>query len=153
VEECSQQVHDKEVCSMSDFDSQTPPSTTTDIRRVRRSRQDRVIGGVCGGLAQYVRVDPVLLRIAAVALALSGGVGLLAYVIAWIIIPEATGPEPAPSERVENRHGLAVVVGAALVALGGLLLLNQFIPWFSAAIFWPIVVVVVGVLVLTSARR
>lgn len=138
---------------MSEFDSQTPPSTTTEVRRVRRSRQDRVIGGVCGGLAQYLGVDPVLLRIAAVALALSGGAGVVAYIVAWILIPEATGPEPAPSERVENRHGLAVAVGAALVAVGGLLLLNQIVPWFNAAIIWPIVVVVVGALVLTSARR
>ena len=77
----------------------------------------------------------------------------MAYVIAWIIIPEETGPEPASPERAENRHGLAVVVGAALVAMGGLLLLNQLVPWFGAAVFWPIVVVAVGVLVLTSARR
>lgn len=139
---------------MSEFDSQTPPTTTTtDVRRVRRSRQDRVIGGVCGGLAQYLQVDPVLLRIAAVALALSGGAGVVAYIVAWILIPEATGPEPAPSERVENRHGLAVAAGAALVAVGGLLLLNQVVPWFNAAIVWPIMVVIVGALVLISARR
>ena len=144
---------------MSEFDSQTPPTTTTttttatDARRVRRSRQDRVIGGVCGGLAQYLQVDPVLLRIAAVALALSGGAGVVAYIVAWILIPEATGPEPAPSERVENRHGLAVAAGAALVAVGGLLLLNQVVPWFNAAIVWPIMVVIVGALILISARR
>ena len=139
---------------MSEFDSQTPPTTTTtDVRRGRRSRQDRVIGGVCGGLAQYLQVDPVLLRIAAVALALSGGAGVVAYIVAWILIPEATGPEPAPSERVENRHGLAVAAGAALVAVGGLLLLNQVVPWFNAAIVWPIMVVIVGALVLISARR
>lgn len=137
---------------MSEFDSQTPP-TTTDVRRVRRSRQDRVIGGVCGGLAQYLQVDPVLLRIAAVALALSGGAGVVAYIVSWILIPEATGPEPAPSERVENRHGLAVAAGAALVAVGGLLLLNQVVPWFNAAIVWPVVVVIVGAMVLISARR
>jgi phage shock protein C len=76
---------------MSEFDSQTPPQTppqtVTEIRRVRRSRQDRVIGGVCGGLGRYLQIDPVLLRIAAVALALSGGLGVLAYIIAWIVIP------------------------------------------------------------------
>ncbi len=88
------------------------------------------------------------------ALALSGGAGVVAYIVAWILIPEATGPEPAPSERVENRHGLAVAAGAALVAVGGAAaLLNQIVPWFNAAIVWPVLVVVVGALVLISARR
>lgn len=138
---------------MSEFDSQSRQPTVTEIRRVRRSRQDRVIGGVCGGLGRYLGVDPVLLRIAAVALALSGGLGVLAYIIAWIVIPEDNGDEPVRVEPFTNRHGLAVVVGAALVAVGGLLLVQQLVPWFSAAFFWPIVVVAVGVLVLVSARR
>ncbi len=138
---------------MSEFDSLPQPQTVTEVRRVRRSRQDRVIGGVCGGLGRYLQVDPVLLRIAAVALALSGGLGVLAYIIAWIVIPEETGTEPDVMERRDNRHGLALVAGAALVALGGLLLAQQMVPWFSAAFFWPVVVVAVGVLVLISARR
>jgi phage shock protein C len=128
-----------------------PPGTQ--IRRVRRSRQDRVFGGVCGGLGRYLQVDPVLLRIAAVALALSGGLGLLAYIIAWIFIPEETGNEPVVAARIENRHGVALVVGTALVALGALLLVREWIPWMGAAFFWPAVVVAVGIAVLVSARR
>jgi phage shock protein C len=138
---------------MSEFDSPSQPQNVTEIRRVRRSRQDRVIGGVCGGLGRYLGVDPVLLRIGAVALALSGGLGVLAYIIAWIAIPEETGTEPDPVQVHDNRHGVALVVGATLVALGGLLLVQQAIPWFGAAFFWPVVVVAVGVLVLVSARR
>lgn len=138
---------------MSEFDSQTQPQTVTEIRRVRRSRQDRVIGGVCGGLGRYLQIDPVLLRIAAVALALSGGLGVLAYIVAWIVIPEETGTEPEPVVRTQDRHGLTLVVGAALVGLGGLLLIQQFVPWFGATFFWPVVVVVIGVVVLISARR
>ena len=73
--------------------------------------------------------------------------------IAWIVIPEETGTESVVVARRDNRHGVALVVGAALVALGGLLLVQQMVPWFSAAFFWPVVVVAVGVLVLISARR
>jgi phage shock protein C len=125
----------------------------TDVRRVRRSRTDRVFGGVCGGLGRYLNVDPILLRIAAVALALSGGLGVLAYLIAWLVIPEEDGAEPAAPTPGVNRHGVAVVVGASLVALGALLLVQQVVPWFSSAIFWPIVIVAVGVAVVFSARR
>ncbi len=138
---------------MSEFNSQTRPQTVTEIRRVRRSRQDRVFGGVCGGLGRYLQIDPVLLRIAAVALALSGGLGVLAYIIAWIVIPEETGTEPDRVVGTQDRHGLTLVVGAALVGLGGLLLIQQFVPWFGATFFWPVVVVLIGVLVMISAKR
>lgn len=131
--------------------SDSGPGITT--RRVYRSRSDRVVGGVCGGLGRYFGVDPVLLRVAAVALALSGGLGLLAYLIAWAVIPENPDATDAPRVRSADAHGVAVAVGAGLVALGALLLLRLLVPWFSMALFWPLVVVGVGVLILVSARR
>ena len=52
-----------------------------------RSRRDRVIGGVCGGLGNYFNIDPVIIRVAAVALFFAGFMGLFGYIIAWIIVP------------------------------------------------------------------
>lgn len=138
---------------MSESDTGPELPTATEVRRVTRSRRDRVVGGVCGGLGRYLNVDPVLLRVAAVALALSGGLGVLAYVVAWIVIPEETGPEPDGPTGAVNRHGVALVVGTSLVALGALLLVREVVPWFSGAIFWPIVVVAIGLAVVASARR
>ena len=138
---------------MSEPDLAPEQQTATGVRRVRRSRKDRVFGGVCGGLGRYLNVDPVLLRIAAVALALSGGLGVLAYVIAWIVIPEEVGSEPDAPAPAVNRHGVALAVGTSLVALGALLLVQQAVPWFSSAIFWPVVIVAIGVAVVFSARR
>lgn len=60
-------------------------------RRLYRSRGDRVIGGVCGGLADYFNVDVVPIRIVAVVALLAGSLGFWAYVAMWIIVP----PEPA----------------------------------------------------------
>jgi phage shock protein C len=57
-------------------------------KRVYRSRTDRVLGGVCSGLAKYFGLDPVLLRVLWAIAFFVGGAGLLAYIIAWIIIPE-----------------------------------------------------------------
>jgi phage shock protein C len=128
------------------------PVTPAD-RRLRRSRRDRMVGGVCGGIARYLDVDPVLLRIAAVALALSGGVGVLAYLLAWIVIPDATDDEPERAPTRANRHDVAITVGAALVGLGALLMLRQWMPGFGAGMFWPLVVAAAGVLVLISSRR
>ncbi|MEK6863270.1 MAG: PspC domain-containing protein [Nanoarchaeota archaeon] len=59
------------------------------IKRLYRSRNDRVFGGVCGGIAQYLDVDPVVVRLIwAVFSLVSMGMGVLAYLIAWVIIPE-----------------------------------------------------------------
>lgn len=59
----------------------------TPVKRLYRSRTDRKIAGVCGGLAQYFDVDPVIFRLAWVLLFFLGGTGLIIYLIAWIIIP------------------------------------------------------------------
>ncbi|MDD7967998.1 PspC domain-containing protein [Actinomycetospora lemnae] len=132
-----------------------PPEPTAERRapRVRRSRRDRVLGGVCGGLGQYLGVDPVLVRIVAVVLTLSAGVGVLAYVVAWIVIPEAGEDEPAEGLPPAERHTVAVVAGVALVAFGVLLFVRALVPWFDGAVFWPLVVIAVGVFVVLSSRR
>jgi len=58
-----------------------------DIKRLYRSGDDKILGGVCGGIADYLGVDPVLIRLLWVVFSLIWGTGILAYIIAWIIIP------------------------------------------------------------------
>lgn len=65
--------------------------TNNEIKRLYRSKTDRMLGGVCGGLGKYFNLDPVLMRLLWVLLFFCGGVGFLGYIIAWIIMPE----EPA----------------------------------------------------------
>lgn len=57
-------------------------------KRLYRSKKDKIIGGVCGGIAEYFNIDPVIVRVIAVVLAFMWGFGILAYIIAWIIIPQ-----------------------------------------------------------------
>ncbi|HSK28002.1 MAG TPA: PspC domain-containing protein [Jiangellales bacterium] len=65
------------------------PTPQAPYKRLTRSRTERMLGGVCGGLAQYLGVDPTLVRLGVVALTIvSGGAGLVAYVAAWIVVPE-----------------------------------------------------------------
>lgn len=132
--------------------SSTPAPVVPPVRTLRRSRSDRVISGVCGGLGHYLGVDPVLIRIVAVALAFASGFGIVAYVIAWIAVPEsADGPEavrpPAASAA------LAVIAGVSLVAVGGVWLVRELVPWFETDIVWPVIVVVAGLLVLVTGIR
>jgi phage shock protein C len=66
----------------------------SEAKRLYRSETDRMIAGVCGGLAEYLDVDPVLVRLAMVLFTLAGGSGILVYLIAWIIMPERPGATP-----------------------------------------------------------
>ena len=59
----------------------------TDIKRVYRSRLDRMVGGVCGGLGEYFEVDPTLIRLLFVLGTLAGGPGVIAYLILLVIVP------------------------------------------------------------------
>ena len=58
-------------------------------RKLYRSVADRKIAGVCGGLAEYLDLDPLLVRILVLVFALTTGAGFLFYVLAWVSIPEA----------------------------------------------------------------
>lgn len=66
-------------------------------RRLYRNPNDRMIGGVCSGLANYFDIDPVIVRLIMVVLFLGAGIGFLAYIIAWIVIPLARTPEQMAS--------------------------------------------------------
>ena len=57
-------------------------------RRLLRSRTDRMIGGVCGGLAQFFGIDSSALRIISALLILFGGMSIWVYLIMWLIVPE-----------------------------------------------------------------
>ena len=62
-----------------------------------RDKSEGMIGGVCGGLAEYLNVDPTLIRLLLVLLAFAGGPGIVAYLILWIIVPlEARETQLAP---------------------------------------------------------
>ena len=58
-----------------------------EIKRLYRSHDERMLGGVCGGLAEYLHTDPTLIRVLFVLFALAGGPGIIAYLILWIIVP------------------------------------------------------------------
>jgi phage shock protein C len=62
-------------------------------RRLFRNPNDKMIGGVCSGVANYFDIDPVIVRLVFAILFLTAGIGLLAYILAWIIVPAARTPE------------------------------------------------------------
>src|SRR5919108_1307633 len=106
-------------------------------RTVRRSRGDRVIAGVCGGLGRYLGIDPVLLRVAFIILALANGLGLIGYVVAWVAIPGEGAAQPAGPAPEPRRETGRMVLGGSLVVLGLVLLLDRLAPDLDE-LFWPV---------------
>ncbi len=62
-------------------------------KKLTRSKKNKVVAGVCGGLAEYLNVDPTIIRLAAALFCVMGGSGILLYVIAAIIMPEDSGDD------------------------------------------------------------
>ncbi|MCL5268859.1 MAG: PspC domain-containing protein [Bacteroidetes bacterium] len=129
-------------------------------RRLYRSRKNRVIAGVAGGLGEYFDIDPVLVRVIFVLATLASGFGVLAYLILWIVVPfEAiefhknaipTEEGAAMQEKTQNhdyrshRRRGSVVGGTILVVLGGLFLMQNYLPQFSFSDTWPLILVAIG---------
>ncbi len=72
------------------------------FKRLYRSRRDRVLSGVCGGIAEYLSVDPVLVRILWIAISCAFGAGIFIYIIGAIIIPEGEEQVPNSFDAADN---------------------------------------------------
>jgi phage shock protein PspC (stress-responsive transcriptional regulator) len=120
-------------------------------RRLERSHDDRWIAGVCGGLGQYLGIDPVIVRLGFVAVTFVGGVGVIAYLAAFLLVPEQGNARPIirtgglPSS---GRDRAWVIVGAVLLALGAIALLNALDLWWGGGVFWSLAVLGGGVFLL-----
>ena len=142
------------------------------MKRLYRSNTHKVIGGVAGGLGDYLDIDPVLIRIVFVVALFFGGVGLFAYVVAWIIIPEQprestmstpidpqqsnVPPQPQPLQppMPNHRHSHGSIVGGlVLLVIGFLFLAENFLPDFHFGDWWPLILVAIGVGMLYRAVR
>ncbi len=95
-------------------------------RRITRSRQDRVLGGVCGGIAREYGVDPFVVRAVAVGLTLLAGLGLFLYVGALVLLPDEEGASLGTTDSTTGRLwtavGVVALVAAAAVLLSGAVL-------------------------------
>jgi len=106
-------------------------------RRLTRSRENRWLGGVSGGLGEYFDLNPLVYRIAFAALALAGGTGILLYVAAWLVIPDEGAEDSiAATALKQHRDRPWLVVGVGLLAFGAVLALSEARFWPSPGNLW-----------------
>jgi signal transduction histidine kinase len=123
----------------------TPTTTQVPHRpatsAIVRSRDNRVLLGVAGGLGERLGVDPVLIRVAFAVLAIAGGSGVVLYLLAWAVSVEPDdADQPRPVRRPSARQAFAL----GLVVLGTMLLLREVGLWFGDRIVWPIALAAAG---------
>lgn len=128
------------------------------MKRLERSRSQRILMGVCGGLAEYLRVDPDLVRVIWILSVLCGGIGIIPYVVAIFLLPE--GDEEVAAGQ-SGSLGVRLL-GLALIGLAGLLFFRAFdVAWFGTPLFafWtlrillPLALLVAGAFLLWPRAR
>jgi phage shock protein C len=151
-----------------------------EAKRMRRSKNDKMIAGVCGGLGEYFGIDPTLIRLAFVILFFARGIGVILYLVLCIVLPssEMTGDQASPvnaaegtvnlSKRVQSLvdEGLrttrasgdqiAVIIGGTLVVLGAVILLETISPVLFSTLrefFWPAVLILGGLVFILRYQR
>jgi signal transduction histidine kinase/phage shock protein PspC (stress-responsive transcriptional regulator) len=105
-----------------------------------RSRTNRVIAGVAGGLSERLGVDPILTRIAFVLLTIAGGIGVVVYVVLALVTDDASADLRTPVREPTRRR----TFGFALVIAGAMLLLREVGFWFGDRVVWPVTLAAIG---------
>ncbi len=141
--------------------------------KITKSKTDRVIDGVCGGLAEYFGIDSLLVRLAFVALMFINGIGIILYIILVIIMPKAEKLDQSPKETIQenvkemsekfketgeelgtvfskktgDKHSnRAMWFGILLILIGIIFLLKNLnlISWFNYDLLWPVIIICIG---------
>jgi len=146
---------------------------TTKNPKLIRLEKNKVLGGVCGGVAEFFNIDPTIVRLIFILITIFGGSGILLYIILWLVIPsEKSDGEISEKnikmgademkERAEEFANRAkdypktenskVLVGVFVLALGVILLFQNFgiFRFFNLWRLWPIAIIVLGYLILTK---
>lgn len=118
-----------------------------DLGRIRRSTTNKRIAGVAGGIARHLDIDPVVVRIAFVVLALFGGGGILLYGACWLFVPD----ERTHQAVINVDHRSRTVILAIVGVLAGLSAIGDSLGGFGFP--WPMVVIAIGIVVMLSMKN
>ena len=140
------------------------------VKKLYLSQTDKIIVGVCGGLGEYFGIDALIFRALFVLFSLSGGAGILVYIVLALVVPKdphgkgakdrinelaqqmRDGAQVAVGHVEAHRHHKRHTVGLIIILFGTVLLLSAIFPqsWIRWDIFWPAVVIFAGILILAK---
>jgi phage shock protein PspC (stress-responsive transcriptional regulator) len=122
-------------------------------KRLERSSSDRMVAGVCGGLARYFDIHPAFYRVGFVVLALIGGAGVVIYAAAALVIPAEGEDDSIAASVLRGRRDRPLpLIGLALVGVAGLVLLSRVSIWPRGDAAW-VLLLIAGAIVLWLTHR
>ena len=139
-------------------------------KKLYRSYDNKMVAGVSAGIADYFELDPVIIRAAFILCTIGGGIGILAYILLWIIVPidnrvkvnnksenEMISDDMKKEEwkeiylkRRQSRHS---ILGISIIVIGFLWLADNLIPQFDVSRFWPVTLILLGLFILARSRQ
>lgn len=140
-------------------------------KKLQRNQQDKMIAGVCSGLADYFDIDATWVRIAFVFAVIAGGSGILAYLILWIVVPkrpympdfgrndagnriyESNTSQAFVNPKKKGNSNLRLIAGVVFIFFGVVYLLNELdiLPdWYAIENLWPVILIAMGVYILSA---
>lgn len=141
-------------------------------KKIYRPTDGRMFFGVAAGIANYFQIDPVIVRLVFVILTVSGGAGIILYIIGVFIIPEEEGLGKTQKkvdfedrvEKVAEEIGATVknkatvlkgeqIFGLILILVGLVFLMQRFIPWLTFDRFWPLILILIGLVMILDMRK
>lgn len=140
------------------------------MKILQRSQKHKIIGGVCGGIGEYFDIDPVFIRLLFIVVSIVYGIGIIAYIVLWIIVPSApiesaysttegtnytnadnpsdisqnTDAESDTSKNGKNTDKIRFIIGLILLFIGVLILINELVPYIDSAYIWSAAFIIVG---------
>lgn len=137
--------------------------------RLTRSGSDKIVAGVCGGLAEYLQIESVYVRLAFVLLFFATGIGIPIYVLLWIVMPEGDDTAASGGDAIQkniddlgetvqsgvDHIGRPGTFGIVLILLGVYFLLNEIglLGWLGSTLFWSLLLIGGGVYLLARRGR
>jgi phage shock protein C len=148
--------------------------------RLYRSRTDCMLGGVCGGLGEYLGLDPTLVRLFFVILALGTGIGVFLYILLWIVVPVEgaalrtleEGAQTAAGEMADRARTfgqefagavarpnprMGVFIGVALIVMGSIWMVRSldlpWLRWLDFDFLWPTLLIIGGIVLILRRLR
>lgn len=130
------------------------------IKRLYRSKKDKIVAGVAGGIAEYFMIDPIWIRLVFILLLIADGAGLIIYLIAWILIPEnpkqskikETDVEKAFSKISKRKKDNSFIFGVIIVIVGAALLMQNLFSWFTPEVFGPLMIIILGIYLINRRK-
>ena len=134
-------------------------------KRLERDSENKVLGGVCSGLADFFNLDVALVRIFFVIALLFASFGFWLYVVLWIVLPcrsqqvnettrqQETEPTANSQQLSPSSKKTSIFAGVAVIFIGLIFLVNNFLPISWIWKLWPLILVAIGVVMILNATK